>query len=63
MSLTVKRLQFVVEGRVHCPVRHLDVDIEECLGCRRLDDIDLDSRHPHVVCRLDGSELDPVVTG
>ncbi len=62
MSLTRKQMQFVTEGRVLCPVRHRDVDIELCLGCARLDDIDLDSRHPHVVCRLELTELDPTVT-
>jgi hypothetical protein len=29
----------------------VDVDIETCLGCRRLVDYDLDTRRPFLVCR------------
>ncbi len=54
VSTSRRQVQFVDEGLVRCPVLHRDVDIERCLGCRRLEHIDLDSRHPHVVCRLDG---------
>lgn len=39
------------DARVHCPIRRMRVDIETCLGCRRLEDFDLDSRRPYLVCR------------
>lgn len=42
-------------SRVFCAVRGKDVDVELCLGCRRLEDFDLDSRHPYIACR--GPEL------
>ena len=38
-------------ARVFCGVRGKDVDIETCLGCRRLEKYDLDSRKPYVICR------------
>ena len=38
-------------ARVYCQMRGRDVDVEVCLACRRLEDYDLDSRRPYVVCR------------
>lgn len=45
-------------ARVYCGMRGSDVDIETCLGCGRLENYDLDSRHPYLVC--EGPE-DPVL--
>jgi hypothetical protein len=47
-----KQTHLISDGRVFCPNDARDVDIERCLGCPLLADIDLDSRHPKVVCRL-----------
>lgn len=38
-------------ARVYCQMRGRDVDLEVCLGCRRLEDFDLDTRRPYLVCR------------
>ena len=44
--------QFIDEStRVYCGSRGEDVDIETCLGCRRLVTYDLDCRRPYIVCR------------
>jgi hypothetical protein len=42
----------ISDGQVFCPNDARDVDIERCLTCPFLADIDLDSRHPKVICRL-----------
>jgi len=47
-----KQTHLISEGRVYCTNDGRDVDVERCLMCPLLDDIDLDSRHPKVVCRL-----------
>ena len=47
-----KQTHLISEGRVYCPNDGKDVDVERCLLCPLLEDIDLDSRHPIVVCRL-----------
>ena len=47
-----KQTHLVSEGRVHCTNDRRDVDVERCLTCPLLEDIDLDSRRPRVVCRL-----------
>lgn len=47
-----KQTHFISEGQVFCPNDARDVDIERCLTCPLLADIDLDSRHPKVICRL-----------
>ena len=36
-------------ARVFCGIRGKDVDIEICLGCRHLENYDLDSRRPYLV--------------
>lgn len=43
---------FIADGRVFCLRIGRDVDFERCLACPLLKDIDLDSRHPKVICRL-----------
>lgn len=59
-----KQAQFISEGRVYCTNDGRDVDVERCLMCPLLEDIDLDSRHPTVVCRLSPkAELRQVTPG
>ncbi len=36
--------------RVGCPVQRRDVDVDECQGCSRLKDLDLQAAVPYVVC-------------
>lgn len=47
-----KQTHLVSDGRVYCTNDRRDVDVERCLMCPLLEDIDLDSRRPTVVCRL-----------
>lgn len=47
-----KQTHRISDGQVFCPNHARDVDIERCLACPLLEDADLDSRHPKVVCRL-----------
>jgi hypothetical protein len=47
-----KQTQPISEGQVYCTNDGRGVDVERCLACPLLEDIDLDSRHPKVVCRL-----------
>jgi hypothetical protein len=48
----MKQIHRIADGRVFCPSAGREVDFERCLGCPLLRDIDVDSRHPKVVCRL-----------
>lgn len=50
-----KQAHLIGDGRVFCPQAGREVDFERCLGCPLLGDIDLDSRHPKVICRLPAS--------
>lgn len=36
----LKHRQLVGDGKVHCPVRHEDVDLERCLACPSLRSVD-----------------------
>lgn len=47
-----KQTHHISEGRVYCTNDGTDVDVERCLMCPLLEDLDLDSRHPKIVCRL-----------
>lgn len=47
-----KQVHLIADARVFCPPVGRDVDFERCLVCPLLKDIDLDSRHPKVICRL-----------
>ena len=38
-------------GRVWCPVRERDTDLETCLKCDWVREVDLDATHPFVRCR------------
>jgi hypothetical protein len=42
---------FIDRGRVYCPVREHDVDLDVCAGCRWATHIDLKARLPVVRCR------------
>lgn len=41
---------FVDNGKVWCPVRGRDVELDLCAGCRSLEAIELDGEHPLVRC-------------
>lgn len=47
-----KQVHPIADGGVFCPRVGHAVDFEKCLGCPLLRDIDLDSRHPKITCRL-----------
>jgi hypothetical protein len=47
-----KQAHVISEGRVYCANDGREVDVERCVMCPLLEDIDLDSRRPKVVCRL-----------
>jgi hypothetical protein len=47
-----KQVHLIGDGRVFCRRDGRDVDFERCLICPLLRDIDLDSRHPKVICEL-----------
>ncbi|HEY6203738.1 MAG TPA: hypothetical protein VI056_11940 [Candidatus Limnocylindria bacterium] len=47
-----KQVHLIGDGRVFCRRDGRYVDFERCLVCPLLRDIDLDSRHPKVVCQL-----------
>ena len=40
---------FVAAGRVNCPIRDADVDVDECLACGRVARI-VEDDPPYVVC-------------
>lgn len=42
----------VLEGAVYCPLLGRNVDVMTCYACAKATVIDLDSRHPKVVCAL-----------
>ena len=42
--------QYIDGGRVYCPSRSCDVEIDVCAGCRWMLDIDSDARLPFVRC-------------
>lgn len=55
-----RELRGLVDGaRVGCPLRAMDVDIEECMACPKLLRV-VDDEPPYVVCV--GWRPDPFVT-
>ena len=42
--------QYIDGGRVYCPSRSCDVEVDVCAGCRWMLDIDSDARLPFVRC-------------
>jgi hypothetical protein len=47
-----KQVHFIADGQVFCRRLGRGIDFERCLICPLLKDIDLDSRHPKVTCKL-----------
>lgn len=47
---------FVDRGKVWCPVRGRDVEVDLCAGCQSLEAMELDAERPCVRC-------EPVVPG
>jgi hypothetical protein len=43
----------VDDGRVHCPIRKRDIDIDSCAECSRLLEMHIDGWAPFVRCRVD----------
>ena len=41
---------FIDNGKVWCPVRGRDVELDLCSGCRSLDAIEVDGEAPYVRC-------------
>lgn len=41
---------FIDEGKVHCPVRGADIEVDLCLGCERLVELDEHASPPFVRC-------------
>jgi len=44
------------EGQVYCAKQRKNIDVLGCYACKRLVEIDLDSRKPKVTCELDRTE-------
>ena len=43
--------RFIHDGRVFCPTRGRDVEMDLCAGCSLLTDIQPDIEHAYVRCR------------
>jgi len=43
---------FIDDGRVFCPVRRRDVELDLCLACEKLAAVEVDASPPSVRCRL-----------
>ena len=50
---------FVDGGRVGCPVRGTDVDVEACMACGQAASVDLNANPPVVRCRSVGVSARP----
>ena len=48
---------FIDNGRVYCPVRERDVEVDLCASCRWTASIDLSARAPLVRCRPESSPV------
>ncbi len=48
----MKLTHSVVAGTVFCPVQGAVVDVMACYACEKVVEIDLDSRHPKIVCAV-----------
>ena len=52
-------LQLVIDhGRVGCPVRQRDVEIDACGQCPRFDEVDEHAKIPVLKCRPQGGLMD-----
>lgn len=52
VARVTKQVHLIADGQVFCRRLGRDIDFERCLICPLLKDIDLDSRHPQVTCKL-----------
>jgi len=41
------------DGRVYCAQQRKKIDVLSCYECKRLSELDLDSKNPRVICALD----------
>ena len=48
---------FIDNGRVYCPVRKRDVEVDLCASCRWTASIDLNASAPLVRCRPESSPV------
>lgn len=44
----------VDDGMVFCAIKEKAIDVLSCYGCERMITLDLDTRHPKVVCVVPG---------
>jgi hypothetical protein len=52
--------RFIYAGRVYCPTRRRDVELDVCAGCALATEIQPDLEHPYVRCRPEPIFLGPV---
>ncbi len=50
MSALDARRSYLAGGHVYCRSRHADVDVDECLRCARLIEVQTESFPPYIVC-------------
>ena len=60
--MTLPKRRVDRDALVYCPLRGRQVDLEDCLACPRLDQYDLDGRHPYVSCRTPETAAPGAVT-
>ena len=46
-----EELRLIHRGRVSCPLRSRDADIEDCLQCSFARDVEMEGKAPFVRCR------------
>ena len=49
--------RYVDAGRVQCPLRGREVDVDLCAGCASLTEIDLQAEPPFLRCRPEPTPL------
>lgn len=54
------RTQLIDQGRVFCPLRKKDIDIDVCAACGSLRGIELEVPVPHVSCEVTDVSLIPL---
>lgn len=54
MAKTATLIQTVENGQVECPLQGA-LEVDSCLFCPALEEVDLDSDPPRLVCRVDAS--------
>ena len=59
-----KNDQLIIDnGKVFCPVRQKDTDIDICAACHRLQEMDPDEKQGTVRCRVESMPLPGVFCG